>query len=476
MNSLAKVPQKNYLIPLLERSLEWACLFCGVLLVLIWPLSGTIAARNIALVLGCFSSLAWIYIARPKIHFQIALPILCLLAVPAWLWIHYFFLPTDTVAMLYDLKGTWVRVILAIIMASGLGLMISRRPKKIIWIWLAMTVLAMTTLGRFFWEVWQTNQWVINDFHFPFKYKSALVYFLMFPCLLAYALLHYCLLARDATMKGGLRTLILGFVAAVLAAICWTDFIAAHALNGVLAAAFMGALLLLIYLMHSFLISRGKRLTHWLLLAMTLFVIVSSITLFWRYDQKYEQKLGNLLGDVHIAVQIDKYPEWQRDSNFSGPRNPVDEKGRIVNESTYERGASFVKGIEILAEHPLGAGFSQLAFRYFMLQENPNFGLYKTHSGWLDYALGLGLPGLLLTWLAMVLVIYQSRKIVSCRVFNTPIVFSSLWILGGIWVLWWPTEVSEREFIEYLFFIIALLGSTNDPKGLYPSKHHEVVS
>ena len=338
-----------------------------------------------------------------------------------------------------------------------------------------MTVLAMTTLGRFFWEVWHTNQWVINDFRFPFKYKSALVYFLMFPCLLAYGLLHYCLLTRDATMKGGFRTLILGFVAAVLAAICWTDFIAAHALNGVLAAAFMGALLLLIYLIRSFLISRGKRLTHWLLLAMTLLVIVSSSTLFWRYDQKYEQKLGNLLGDMKIAAQIEINQHWKRDPAYQGPSTPNDPNGRPVNGSTYERTAWFVKGVEILAEHPLGTGFSQLAVRYFMLQENPNFMLYKTHSGWLDYALGVGLPGLLLTWLAIGLVIYQSSKMARRRVLNTPSALSSLWILGGIWVLWWPTEVSEREFIEYLFFIIALLGSSNDPWGLYP-QHHDAIS
>ena len=93
-----------------------------------------------------------------------------------------------------------------------------------------------------------------------------------------------------------------------------------------------------------------------------------------------------------------------------------------------------------------------------MLQENPNFALYKTHSGWLDFALGLGIPGLLLTWLAMGLVIYRALRAVGRRAFITPIALSSLWILGGIWVLWWPTEVSEREFIEQLFFIIVLLG------------------
>jgi hypothetical protein len=464
MRSSEHMPTSNPEISLFERSLEWICLFCAVVLVLIWPLPGTIAARNSALVLGCLTSLVWVYLTRPKINFQMALPILCLLAVPAWLWLHYFFLPTDTVAQLYDLKGTWLRVSLAIIMASGLGLMIARRPKAMIWIWLAMAALALTTLGRFILEVWQTHQWVIHDFRFPFKYKSAVVYFLMYPCLLAYGLLHYSLLGRDMTMKNSVAKLGLGLAAAALAAACWADFIASHALNGVLVAGFMGVILLLIYLMHSFFMSKSNTFINWLLLGAVLLVLATSISLFWQYDQKYENKLGNLVGDMQVSLQINEHPEWRRDPQYTGPRNPSDERGRVVNESTYERTAWLVKGIELLRDHPLGSGFSHLAFRHFMLQENPNLALYKTHSGWMDYALGLGLPGLFLTWFAMGLVCFRSLTIVRQGAINNPLALPALWILGGIWVLWWPTEVSEREFIEYLFFMIALLGTAHTSK------------
>ena len=448
----------------LERALEWTCLFCGLVLVLIWPLTGTIAARNIALVLGCLASLAWVYCAHPRINFQSALPILCLLAVPAWLWIHYLFLPTDPVAQLYDLKGTWFRVILAVIMASGLGLMVARRPKLINVIWLGMAILALITLGQFLWGVCHTHQWVINDFRFPFKYKSAVVYFLMYPCLLAYAALHYCLLGEYFTATQKSAKLGIGLAASALVAICWTDFIAAHALNGVLVAGFMGMILLIVCLIRGFRASKSKALSYWLLLITVFVVLLTSLTLFWQYDQKYEHKLGNLVGDIQVSAQINRYPQWRRDPQYTGPRNPSDEKGRTVNESTYERTAWFVKGIGILRDHPWGAGFSHLAFSYFMLQENPNLALYKTHSGWLDFSLGLGLPGLFLTWQAMGLVAWRSIGAIRQKAISAPLAFASIWILGGIWVLWWPTEVSEREFIEYLFFMIALLGSAMMPK------------
>lgn len=443
----------------LEQALRWTCLFCGVVLVLVWPLAGTIAARNIALALGCLTSLAWIYLTRPKINFQMALPILCLLAVPTWLWIHYFFLPTDTVAQLYDLKGTWLRVTLAVIMASGLGLMVSQHPKMMLWIWFAMAALAITTLGRFLWDAFQANQWLISGFRFPFKYKSAVVYFLMYPCLLAYSALHYSLLSQNQVIAGKSIKLSLGIVATTLAAICWIDLIAAQALNGILVAGFMGVMLLLIVLMQGLRTSNVKSLSYWTLLTSVFAVLLTSLIVFWQYDQKYEQKLGNLVGDIHFSVQINKHSQWQRDPQFSGPRNPSDQKGRVVHESTYERAAWFVKGGELLRDNPWGAGFSHLAFRYFMLQENPNLGLYKTHSGWLDYALGLGLPGLLLTWLAMGLIVWKSFSALRQGPDSALTALATPWILGGIWLLWWPTEVSEREFIEYLFFMIALLGT-----------------
>jgi hypothetical protein len=196
-------------------------------------------------------------------------------------------------------------------------------------------------------------------------------------------------------------------------------------------------------------------------------VLITSLTLFWQYDQKYERKLGNLVGDIQIAAQIEKHPNWKRDPAYQGPYTPNDSKGRPVNGSTYERTAWFLKGSELLRDNPWGAGFSHLAFRHFMLKENPNLPLTATHSGWLDFALGLGLPGLFLTWLAMGLVVWRSAGAVSQKVVNGPTALTALWILGGMWVLWWPTEVSEREFIEYLFFVIALLAT-----AIWPQQPH----
>ena len=441
-----------------QSLLERICLLCAVLLILVWPLPGTIAARNIALVIGCLSSLVWMFRSKPIFALETILPILCLLAVPIWLWIHYFVWPTDTAAQFYELKGTWLRVILGVIMASGLGLMISIRPNLIYWIWFAMVALALVSLVNYLREAWILQQWVIDNYHFPFKGKFALVNFLMYPCLLSYAILQYSTQNRINAQQNWGNNIIAGFALSIIV-VCWLNFINAQALNGILIAALMGIFLLGILIKSSLYTSTKLVIRNIALLIFFLFLLMSSIFTFWYIDKKHHQKLDNLVENIQISMQIDKHFAWQEDSRTEQVNRPSNSDGREINHSSYSRVAWFAKGVDLLQENPLGAGFSHLAFRYYMVQENPYSRVIMTHSGWLDYALGLGLPGLLLTWLAMVFVIRQAYISIKSTEKNIQLTaYLAIWLIGGIWLLWWPAELSEREFIEQLFFIIAMLG------------------
>jgi len=445
-----------------ERFLKYFSLFCGVLLILIWPIAGTIALRNFLLIFGCLTGLIWSYFFKPKINSSLALLITCLLVVPVWLWIHYFMMPTDPAAQLYDLKGTWFRVVLAIVMGGSLGLMIAKDQRMILAVWFAMIALALLTFGGYLFAIWREQQLMVVDFTFPFKYKSAVVYFVMYPCLLAYSLTHYYISEHNLDPRKNFQNVRLGLIACGLAALCWLDFLASRALNGVLMASVMGFILLFITFKYSLLKSKvvGNRFT-WVIFASVFLVLLVSIGIFWKYDVKHGQKLKNLVGDIEVAAQIDAEGGWRNDPAYKGQLTPKRADGKLVHPSTNERIAWFVKGFRLLYEHPLGAGFSHLAFRYFMLQENSNLGLYKTHSGWMDYALGLGLPGLLLTWIGIALACRQALVSLKNKESNRSIALSTLWILAGIWLVWWSTELSEREFIEHLFFMIALLGGAN---------------
>ena len=445
--------------------LEWLALFCGIVLLLVWPIEGTIAARNIALALGCLASLLWIIFYGPQLRFLAYLPQLCLLAVPLWLWVRYFLLPTDTAAQLYDLQGTWLRVILGVVMATGLGLMISCRLQYQFWLWATMVALVVAAFGMYLNGILTTGQFLIPGFRAMFKYKSAVVYFLMWPCMLAYALLHLKLIKINENRPFSWLRLLSCFL---LLGSCWAMFIAAQALNGVLIAGLMGAALISLFLRHSFVNHKVNNGSKWVWLLLIVSMLAAALITFWNYDKRHEQKLINLIGDARIASQIDKHNAWQRDPTVMQPWTPKNEIGRPLNGSTYERVAWFSKGVQLLITHPEGAGFSHSAFRYFMHQENPNFNVNNTHSGWLDFGLGVGIPGIMLTWIAMALVVRRSLLNAASKnsIQLRQIALITLWMLAGLWFLWWPTEVSEREFIEYFYFMIALLAAVNctDPQ------------
>lgn len=436
-------------------ALQFLCFASTVVLLIVWPLPDTIAARNICLYLGATAGALWILLVRPSANIHVLLPSLLLMGVPGWLWIHYFSFPVDLAAQWYDLTGTWLRVILGLIMATTMGFMIFASPKKIYWIFGALSILSLLTFGQYLIEVSRADSWIIADFKGPYKYKSAVVYFIMWPCLWAFSLMHLAFIkAADARSPKKL----LAYFGVLLATICFVDFIAARALNGVLISGAMGLVLITVFARHFFSTFVINKKTQLVFFGSITIVIFATFSTFWHYDQKYEQKLSNLVGDIIVAVQIDSTTIWQRDSRYQGPNTPNDSSGRAVNGSTYERAAWFVKGLRVLKENPLGAGYSHLAFKHFMQIENPYAMLTKTHSGWLDFALGVGLPGLLLSWAALACAILGALKCKDSSE-DMNIAIPTLWILIGMWLLWWPAEISEREFIEQFFFMVAFLGT-----------------
>jgi hypothetical protein len=98
----------------------------------------------------------------------------------------------------------------------------------------------------------------------------------------------------------------------------------------------------------------------------------------------------------------------------------------------------------------------------------PDSQIEKTHSGWLDFALGVGFPGLLLTWAAIVLTLKKAIKELKGPTLNLSN-WIVIFILIGMSLLWLVGEVCEREFIEHFFFVLALstsyLGFRDSPSS-----------
>jgi O-antigen ligase len=95
--------------------------------------------------------------------------------------------------------------------------------------------------------------------------------------------------------------------------------------------------------------------------------------------------------------------------------------------------------------------------------------LHQSHSGWLDLALGIGIPGVCLILFALVFNVFFLGKLnIENRSGNQYQHFGGVffWILVANLLMWCTTEISQKVFFECLIFMLSitsgfLMGSDN---------------
>ena len=171
--------------------------------------------------------------------------------------------------------------------------------------------------------------------------------------------------------------------------------------------------------------------------------------------------------DAKVAVQLDRYQNWQCGSQRGYPNN---EFGEMVSITNYERIAWATSAISLVVQYPIGYGLIERSYGQRGNSLWPGGCLSQSHSGWLDLTLGIGIPGIILL-LGSILIVMRSlikqnhsseSKLESWRVM-------SIWILFSFLLIWCTTEISQKVFFEELIFFIALasgmlLSSSNSSK------------
>jgi len=425
---------------------------------IVWPLRGTIAARNIALISGAIASIAWIILERPKFSIIDFLPIVLLLCVPAWLICLYIFNPIVPNLQWNDLRGTWLRAFIGILFAIGLGKLYLFRQQYqrfffwLLFIWPAVILLLFIGQGLFTYS-WFGEQIYIH----VFKSKVAGVYFLIWSLLLCFAMAHWHLIIKSCYKSDLLisRTKIkIALIFLFLVSI--VDFISLLSLNGFIAI-FSG----LAFFSCWVLIHRKKQLSgsqHFL--GVRFFIITGFVAFALTviaYDVNYANgKLANLATDINFTVNEDSTGAWKYGGgDYHGPYPPVNTiSNKRVNGSTYERVAWTLEGLKFLKSHPFGLGYTGQAFAYYMAKTYPGSAATKTHSGWLDFALGAGYLGLFLVWSAMGVIFWRAMMAIKTRVILDPMPIFISWSICILMLLWFIAELSDREYLEHFIFML----------------------
>jgi hypothetical protein len=433
----------------------WLQCISFVILFGIWAIPETILIRHVCLIIG---SLLGVYVIVRNHHFFLrkqAIPIGILFLLFIWALFQLLFFETNTRLQYEEFTGIWKRTILGFIFAVGFGLALvayergsdqDQRQYRIFrgLIYFGLMLPTLIYLLKYFltFEVPKFG-FVIPDYlklHYeslPF-YMPKTVYVAF--CLPSFAISLGQIADQIHKQQWNRQLMILN--AASCVAVLFV-FYAENIKNGVAYA----IILTIIFFVRLFYKYRTRIQVRDLLL---IFAIVVSLGFFALSHQKKTQSWSTLFADMRVAVQVDQYEQWK----FNGGRGyPNNDLGKMVSVTNYERTAWGVAGARLLFNNPLGYGLIERSFGHLAKERWPDSRLHQSHSGWLDLALGLGLPGIGLIMCALTFILLR------CLKSPDPIANFGFWLLLSLALLWCTTEVSQKVYFDWLIFAIAWVGA-----------------
>lgn len=452
---------------------------CALFAVLngIWILPETILVRHLCLILGALISLYVIYQNRSLLISKKALPLGFLLLLLIWVVIRLFVLSTDYEAQWYEFATIWKRTIIGLIFAIGLGISLMQQAQQHndkelenkgkaqavqrSW-WIIYTGIALPTLIYLikYLAFYGFTHWGVDISDFLklyndqeharfFVHKSSYVFFCL--PLLAISIARICqAVLEDKLMR--ISTLI--YSISILAV--FFNFYSLVDRNGMLYGFILIVIavgILLINTLRSNQISKRN-----LMITLLILALPASLAI---YQYRTNHHWNSLVSDARIAVDVDRYDLWKDPDNAQ----PINEFGKPVFGSNYERLAWAVVAVRLIEERPLGYGLVERSFGRLAREKWPEAKVQQCHSGWLDWTLGMGIPGLIFLLGAGLLAWHQAKA--------APQPWKDLarWGLGILLLMYCTTELSSKVYIDALIFMIALAMSLSFARQAPPQKH-----
>jgi hypothetical protein len=339
--------------------------------IFVFPLPGTIALRNLLLLIGLLALFATLRGTMRPIPARFMRPVAwSLVATTAWLVLHSAAVAPAPILALGNLRGDW----LVPLISGGLGFYVAARLDSRQSVDAVVLALLANALIMMVWQLWiwitsgATGGWPGGVTPFGERDQFSSVGGMLFA--LAFG-------DRLAALYRGRREALwqprAGWMAITISLLADA---ATRVRNGTLvnAAMLVGAT-----------IAMGRRRPRVLIL-LAAAVALGSASL--AMDKRWNRSLESL------SVGWNSHSlYWQTWDPATRPTTP---SGAILEESAYARAAWARQALDFIAEYPMGLGFGRDAFGRAVEMKYGHRGMVSSHSGWLDFALAAGLPGLVL--------------------------------------------------------------------------------
>lgn len=354
--------------------------------VFIFPVPHTIALRNLLLLVGIVV-LVWSYRhALPRLASWLKPAAWWLTALTAWIVFHSITVAPAPILALDQFRANWLMPL----MIGAVGAWaVTQMPRGS-----ALQAVIAALAAHMLWLLgWQFKLWLIAG-AWPFKatpfaaydYQATINGF--FLTLLVADRLAW-ILEKDSPLKVGQWP---GWALLLLSLVC----------DLVLQSRNSTAMSVTMLLAASLILLR-RRSRRWRLIVVATGMVVSLGAGSLKFDNNRWPGLSESL----IVGWSSPSMYWMTGDVATRPVTP---SGAVLEESAYARAAYARKALDLVAEHPMGIGFGHDSFGRAIALKYDHAGLGSSHSGWFDFALGTGLPGLALLIATAIVAVSSSWK------------------------------------------------------------------
>ena len=419
-------------------------LLCGIALIIIWPIQGTLALRNLLLFVGGALGMNQTFQMRHLLTGRSALPIQLLALLGLWVLCHFLLLSQNNQREFYHLRHSWLPGAFAVFIGIGMGLIVGNDSK-----WRKGVYFGLLAFILFFYANYFQISYSLGHFTMPYPWekgyygnKISIVVFGMLSLAIALSMLSQNLhvLDRGNTFRsiGAAWLLMLNLLA----------FVLVGTKNGMALGTFSIGCFVMIELF--------TRRSNWKATAILSGIIVTGVAILYVHAKSINE-WDNFSATVSAGIQTDKYDNW---SNHEALGPPVLADGTVTQDSAYVRTAYAVLGARLLLAKPLGYGSLNDSFKYLVKEKYPekkDTTVVATLSGWLDFGLAMGIPGLLLLLAA----VGSTFSIAWGKL--TMWSKSTMWLMATLSLAWLVAEVCDDVFLESMLFFICLFSAGNIP-------------
>lgn len=421
----------------------------------VWTLPETVFIRHFCLVVGALLSLYVIYPNRRLLLKKRAAPIWLIGLLIVWVTFHLFFIGRDFNTQWEEYTRIWKKIAVGSVFAIGLGIALlsqANNQKRTDQYWhivyfgfllpaiIYFVKLAITTLG-YKYEFHVPIYLVLDPDHMGSRFGISKAWYVFF-CLPAMAISIGVITSHEVTKNFSTKTILVCLICVLFTPIIY------HIEADRLGIFFSITLVVYGVILISW---RGISVRSGKVLPLVLSGIILICFLSWTsFNRGSEWRM--LVADAKVALDTDKSDAWKythkKDNNALV--YPLNQYGERVSPSNYERISWLVIGGKLISQHPFGYGLLSLSFGALVREYLPDSSLSWSHSGWVDYTLGYGLPGFFLIFISQFLAWRNSKNIKS------PWLLLGRWCLPILFSVFLVKEISSEIFFSALIFLIVL--------------------